>query len=229
MAFNKSQTFLRATLLAASACCAFSASAQLYKWTDENGKVHYSDTVPPSANDRARKEMRTDGTVKGQIERALSPEERRAAALKKAEDEKEQIAKSERDRKEKALLTSYSSIEEYDRVRSRDLAVVQGVNTSLENRIFVLQNQRAELLKVAPKNNAEKLTNEKQRTEVNQQLETLSRERDAAVKNVVDTKERFRVERELLTKLFAEQAAANKGANAPAPTQSSTSAAKKKS
>jgi hypothetical protein len=229
MAFNKFQSVLRATMLAASACCAFSASAQLYKWTDENGKVHYSDTVPPSANDRARKEMRTDGTVKGQIDRALSPEERRAAALKKADEEKEQIAKSERDRKEKALLTSYSSIEEYDRVRARDLAQVQSENTAIENRMFVAQNQRAELLKVAPKNNAQKLANERERADVNKRIEDLTKERDAAVKNVVETKERFRTERELLVRLFAEQAAVNKQSNPPPANANTAPAAKKKS
>jgi len=29
--------------------CALTAQAQLYRWTDENGKVHYTDTQPPAS------------------------------------------------------------------------------------------------------------------------------------------------------------------------------------
>ena len=56
------------------------SQAQLYKWVDENGKVQYSDTVPPAAVDRARKELRSDGTVKNETQRAANAEERRLAA-----------------------------------------------------------------------------------------------------------------------------------------------------
>ena len=30
------------------ACCALSAQAQLYRWTDDSGKVNYTDTPPPA-------------------------------------------------------------------------------------------------------------------------------------------------------------------------------------
>ncbi|TAG82316.1 MAG: DUF4124 domain-containing protein, partial [Betaproteobacteria bacterium] len=110
---------------------AANASAQLYKWTDENGKVHYSDTVPPSATDRARKEMRPDGTVKKQVDRALTQEERRIAAAKAAEDEKERIAREERERKDRALLSTYTSLVDFDRVRDRALTLADGELTAL--------------------------------------------------------------------------------------------------
>jgi Domain of unknown function (DUF4124) len=224
MAFNKNNLVCVSLATVALLSLSHSACAQLYKWTDENGKVHYSDSVPPSANDRARKEIRSDGIVKGQIDRALTPEERRAAAQKAAEDEKVRIAKEERERREKALLTSYSSVEEYDRVRARDLAQIQSENNALGNQIYVLQTQLTELSKTGdPKSARAKAAAEQERDELKKRINDLSRERDASIKRLLDTTERFRVERERFVRLLAEQAEANK-LNAPAP-----NAAKKKS
>ncbi len=45
--------FIAFSLLA----CALTAQAQLYRWTDDSGKVHYSDTPPPAtAKNVAKKE-----------------------------------------------------------------------------------------------------------------------------------------------------------------------------
>ncbi|MCX9157999.1 DUF4124 domain-containing protein [Niveibacterium sp. 24ML] len=38
------------TLAALLLCAATSANAGVYKWTDENGKVHYSDIPPPKTD-----------------------------------------------------------------------------------------------------------------------------------------------------------------------------------
>ena len=93
------------------------SQAQLYKWVDENGKVQYTDTMPPSANDRARKELRSDGTVKADTQRAATTEERRLAGLKAVEDAKLKVIQDERDRKDKALMSSYADLADFDRVR----------------------------------------------------------------------------------------------------------------
>lgn len=98
--------------------------AQLYKWIDENGKVQYSDTVPPGAVDRARKELRTDGTVKQETHRAATTEERRLALMKAVEDAKLKAVHDERDRKDKALLATYIDLADFDRVRDRALALM---------------------------------------------------------------------------------------------------------
>ena len=98
--------------------------AQLYKWIDENGKVQYSDTVPPGAVDRARKELRTDGTIKQETHRAATTEERRLALMKAVEDAKLKAVQDERDRKDKALLATYIDLADFDRVRDRALALM---------------------------------------------------------------------------------------------------------
>ena len=120
-------------LLFAGAC-----EAQLYKWVDENGKVQYSDSVPPSANDRARKELRADGTLKRETERAATAEEKRIAALRAAEEAKAREAKLEQERKDKALLSTYADLKDFDRVRDRAIGNLEAEIRNLTEREAVL-------------------------------------------------------------------------------------------
>lgn len=120
-----------ALLAAALAALPLAVDAQLYKWTDENGKVQYSDTVPPSANDRARKELRSDGTVIRDTGRAMTAEEKRIAAQKAAEAAKAQELQTERERKDKALLGTYTDLRDFDRVRDRSLGVLDAEISAL--------------------------------------------------------------------------------------------------
>ena len=112
--------------------------AQLYKWVDENGKVQYTDTIPPASTDRARKELRSDGTIKQSTERAATAEEKRLAALKAVEDTKLKLVQDERDRKDKALLNTYSSLADFDRVRDRALGAIATDIRALEAREIVV-------------------------------------------------------------------------------------------
>ena len=62
------------------------ASAQkLYRWVDEDGKVQYSQSLPPEAVDRARRELSArSGMTTGEVDRALSDDERAEAAAEAA-------------------------------------------------------------------------------------------------------------------------------------------------
>lgn len=56
------------------------AEKKLYRWTDSSGKVHYTDALPPDVVNQARAELSaTTGLVRNTVDRALTPEERRAA------------------------------------------------------------------------------------------------------------------------------------------------------
>ena len=112
--------------------------AQLYKWVDENGKTQYTDTIPPASTDRARKELRSDGTVKQSTDRAATAEEKRLASIKAVEDAKIKQVQDERDRKDKALLNTYTNLLDYDRVRDRALGTVANDIRTLEEREAVI-------------------------------------------------------------------------------------------
>ena len=124
--------------------------AQLYKWVDENGKTQYTDTIPPASTDRARKELRSDGTVKTSTDRAATAEEKRLAAIKAAEDAKIKAVQNERDRKDKALLNTYTSLADYDRVRDRALDTMAASIRTLEEREIVINKIIASEGKYSP-------------------------------------------------------------------------------
>ena len=98
--------------------------AQLYRWVDEKGKVHYSDTVPPQANDAARAKLRPDGIVLERAERAPSAEERRAAAERAEAMAKERAEQDARARLDRAMVDRYRSLADFDvfAERSRQMA-----------------------------------------------------------------------------------------------------------
>jgi hypothetical protein len=83
---------------------------KLYRWVDKEGKVQFSDTLPPEAVDQARTEISSQsGLATATVERALTPEERAAqeiidAALAKANQEAEQVRQTE-----EAMIASFQT------------------------------------------------------------------------------------------------------------------------
>lgn len=107
-------------------CLAAPAQAQkLYRWTDKDGKEHYSDTLPAEAIDSARAELsKSSGSTVGEVARALTDEERaqQAAAAQAAADQARLEEESlERDR---ALLGSYPSEGELQRAYTERLLLL---------------------------------------------------------------------------------------------------------
>lgn len=96
-----------------------SAEAKLYKWVDDNGTTHYGETIPPEyANrdtqtlEKGRVKERTDGfDSKKQAESKEDPEVLRAA--------------KEQQRRDNALLNTYSNEKEIDLARDRNLLQVE--------------------------------------------------------------------------------------------------------
>ncbi len=230
MAFNK---FPSAIVLFAMPLVAFAANvsqAQLYKWTDENGKVQYSDTVPPAAVDRARKEIRPDGMVKKEVDRAQTPEERRIAAQKAAAEAAERAVKEERLRKDKALLATYSSVGDFDRVRDRAVLLADGEIAALKKQEEAELAQRADLQKqvdAAKKGPSLKLKTDFENSE--RELQAVRALLDRKTKDRVSLVASFTNERARFLELMAaEKAALAGGATTPSATPAATAATPKK-
>lgn len=109
---NRKQLFvaLMVALLGSGLVTAQDKAKKLYRWVDKDGKVHFSDALPPEAVDQARKEFSAkSGSVTGQVDRALTEAERAALAAA-AETEAEAAAReAERKRVEDAMLASYDT------------------------------------------------------------------------------------------------------------------------
>jgi len=114
----------RAIAIAAAVAVALPAAAQkLYKWTDENGKVHYTDKAPDPS--RGGTQLDKQGRPVRSIEPAPTPEQFRA---KEAEEERKKAAAREQEiqaRRDRALLSSYTTESEIDLARGRAVATVE--------------------------------------------------------------------------------------------------------
>ena len=123
------------------------AAAATYKWVDENGVVHYTDRVPPEALNRGNVELNKQGVPVRKTEPALTPEQRRAKA---SEDEKRKLQEkqqAEAERRDFALLASYTSETEIDLSRQRALATIDAVLTVSQSFHEKLTQRKAELEK----------------------------------------------------------------------------------
>lgn len=115
------------------------AAAKLYKWVDENGTTHYGETIPPEYADKDRAELNKAGRVVKKQD-VLTPEERRAARNAKEQEEANQLAEEkaavEKKRRDKALVDTYSSSDEIDLARKRNLQQIElrikGINSNLQ-------------------------------------------------------------------------------------------------
>ena len=103
------------------------AHAAMYKWVDEKGVVHYTDQLPPEAVDKARSELNKQGVTVKQTDKALTPEQRRA--IEQDSQRQKLLARQQEDlaRRDRALLSSYTSESEIDLARNRSLQTINNV------------------------------------------------------------------------------------------------------
>jgi hypothetical protein len=121
-------------LLAAAAVLAGAspARAAMYKWVDEKGVVHYTDKMPPEAVDKASVELNPQGIPVKKTEKALTVEQRRAMAEEEGRQRQTAKQQEEVDRRDRALLSSYTSEAEIDLARNRSLQTINSVISSTQ-------------------------------------------------------------------------------------------------
>jgi hypothetical protein len=122
------------------------AHAALYKWTDANGHVHYSDQLPADALDRERFELNRQGLTV----RKTEPVRRVAQQAPKSEDEQQRGREAERERqlaarRDRAILESYSNEGEIDLAKGRAVATIEGQVQSAQAFIAQMAKRRSEL------------------------------------------------------------------------------------
>ena len=132
-------------LLAAGLVAATPASAETYKWVDEKGRVQYTDRLPADAVNRGMVELNKQGMTRKITEPALTPEQRKAQEEKLEQQRQAERAFAEKRRQENALLSSYTSENDIDLARRRNLALVGAGILSAEARIKALQRRAAVL------------------------------------------------------------------------------------
>lgn len=120
-------------------------STRLYKWTDDQGKVHYSERLLQETAGKASVELNRQGTVVKRNARALTAEE--YAAREKAEREQEEAAQraKEEQRKNLALLSSYASATDIEEARTRALQSNRESTLNVSHNLNAATKQRDKL------------------------------------------------------------------------------------
>lgn len=97
-------------------------AGKLYKWKDENGRIHYGDSIPEKYRDNARQELNEQGI---QVKYHKSAEQRKKDAEKAKLDLVRKKAEAEKLRKDRFLLT-YQSVEQIERNHQKRINAIDG-------------------------------------------------------------------------------------------------------
>ncbi|HEV8257941.1 MAG TPA: DUF4124 domain-containing protein, partial [Casimicrobiaceae bacterium] len=121
-----------AVALVAAVFAGTASAAGTYKWTDEQGVVHYSDKAPPETPAKGATMLDKQGRQVKKIDPPLTAEQVKT----KADEEERQrtLAKTKDDqaRKDRALMQSYTSENEIDIARNRAISTLESQIKSAE-------------------------------------------------------------------------------------------------
>ena len=138
------KTILGVALVAALVAGAASAQkGKLYRWVDKDGKVHYDDALPPEAVNQARKEFSTTGSTVGEVERALTAEERAQLAAAAATAAETEAREAEQRHQEEVMLQTYANENDLRRAYGERVNLLK---TTLESTDVSIQNVRENLV-----------------------------------------------------------------------------------
>lgn len=121
----------------------------LYKWVDEEGKVHYGDRIPPEYANKERKVLNERGLEVDTLEAAKTPEqlaeERRLAEQRR---EQERLA-AEQAAHDRMLLATFTTEEDMVLTRDGKIAAIDGMLRITRARIEKAERQLEDLTRRA--------------------------------------------------------------------------------
>jgi Domain of unknown function (DUF4124) len=121
------------------------AHGTTYKWVDDKGIVHYTDKIPPEALNKGNVELNKQGLPIRKTDPALTPEQQRARAVEEARAI--QIAKDRElvDRRDRALLATYTTESEIDLARNRAVSTIDAQVQSATSYSAMLNKRKVDL------------------------------------------------------------------------------------
>jgi hypothetical protein len=138
-----------ALLAVAILLAAGTADAKMYRWVDDDGKVHYSDKVPPDDAKQARSELNSRGVEVERVEAAKTPEEiARQAELERLRAEQQRLIEKQ-EAEDRVLLATFRSEDDIIMARDGKITAVSVMISILRNNIKNAKARLAELQMVA--------------------------------------------------------------------------------
>ncbi|WP_164740919.1 hypothetical protein [Xanthomonas sp. BRIP62409] len=125
------------------------AAKTLYCW-NQNGARVCSDTLPPEAVNQARDEFNArSGLRSAEVQRAMSSDERAAAAASEQQRQADLAAEQMRQRTDQAMLMSYQSEDDLRRVFNDRIAIVDNNIHTARFNVTSLREGLASMLRSA--------------------------------------------------------------------------------
>lgn len=194
---------LKLTYFLSMLCFSSTVLANTYKWVDEHGKTHYGDTIPAQYAGQGTSEMDKKGLIIKKTPAALSPDQRKAQEDALASQKVEALKVMERSRKDKALLNTYSTEQEIDMARDRNLTQIdlaaqsdQVRQKSAQTRLTKFRNQSYDLIRAKKAVSAELKQDienaEKEVAQINATLRQHLQNKEAARTRFEGDKTRYR-------------------------------------
>lgn len=140
---------LALALLVGAALCV-PARAATYKWVDDKGVTHYTDKMPPEAVNKGSTVLDKQARPVKKIDPAATPEQIRAREAEEEQKRANARLGEETARRDRALMSSYTSEAEIDLARMRQLGTIdsqiesaQAYTASLNKRKALLDRRKA--------------------------------------------------------------------------------------
>lgn len=132
--------FVRTALGFTLALLALAATAEIQRWTDEHGVVHYGDKIPPEYAGRGSVQLNSQGVRVKEKSRELTDIERQQESQLQVQQREMARQREEQLRRDRSLIDTYANLDEIKRVRDRALE-------SIDNAINVTQIRLTEIAK----------------------------------------------------------------------------------
>ena len=119
----------------------------MYKWTDDQGVVHYTDRIPPESVSKGATVLDKQGRSVKTIDPAPTAEQRKAIEAEAERQRDVAKANAEQARRDRALTQSFSSEAEIDVARARAVSTMEGQLTTIGAYIADMTRRKQELEK----------------------------------------------------------------------------------
>lgn len=163
---------LSAVLLSGS----FSAQAKMYKWTDEEGQIHFSDKVPEEYLVREHDELNDSGVVIKHMKAAKTAEQKEEEKRTEYERNKAALLEKKKKQRDRVLLDTYTTERDLVVARNSRLeavdAQIQLANTIISDSNKKVESMEQQVLDILASNREvpldlyQSIDNEKEQVEV---------------------------------------------------------------
>lgn len=143
---NRQWTYVVVLLLAGMSA---NVQADIYKWRDAQGQIHYGNTLPIQAAGLAVTTLNSSGVAIKQTDAALTEKQRADLVVKQQQQAQQQQTLLVQQRADSALLNTYASTQEIDAARDRDISPIKEDMAVLKTKMQPLLTIRANFIRQA--------------------------------------------------------------------------------